>query len=115
MIAKGYYTPLQGQAELAQAYQQLRPFVRDWVTWGEDFAVFPVYLSLRGPAYDPALRTEVPPETWEDWLQELLTRVENDRMGSSRSLKDGIPGLTCAACWWRRCWSSIGLPVEPTA
>ena len=81
LIAKGYYTPLQGQAELAQAYQQLRPFVRDWVTWGEDFAVFPVYLSLRGPAYDPALRTEVPPETWEDWLQELLTRVENDPDG----------------------------------
>lgn len=81
LIAKGYYTPLQGQAELAQAYQQLRPFVRDWVTWGEDFAVFPVYLSLRGPAYDPALRTEVPPETWEDWLRELLTRVENDPDG----------------------------------
>ena len=81
LIAKGYYTPLQGQAELAQAYQQLRPFVRDWVTWGEDFAVFPVYLSLRGPAYDPALRTEAPPETWEDWLRELLTRVENDPDG----------------------------------
>lgn len=81
LIAKGYYTPLQGQTELAQAYQQLRPFVRDWVTWGEDFAVFPVYLSLRGPAYDPVLRTEVPPETWEDWLQELLTRVENDPDG----------------------------------
>ena len=81
LIAKGYYTPLQGQTELAQAYQQLRPFVRDWVTWGEDFAVFPVYLSLRGPAYDPALRTEAPPETWEDWLRELLTRVENDPDG----------------------------------
>ena len=81
LIAKGYYTPLQGQAELAQAYQRLRPFVRDWVTWEEDFAVFPVYLSLRGPAYDPALRTEVPPETWEDWLRELLTRVENDPDG----------------------------------
>ena len=81
LIAQGYYTPLQGQAELAQAYQQLRPFVRDWVTWGEDFAVFPVYLSLRGPAYDPALRTEAPPETWEDWLRELLTRVENDPDG----------------------------------
>lgn len=40
LIAKGYYTPLQGQAELAQAYQQLRPFVRDWVTWG-GFCRFP--------------------------------------------------------------------------
>lgn len=108
LMERGYYTPLQGEGALAEHAALLRPIFGTAVHQGEDFACFPLQLSLHGPAYDPALVAGEAPDTWEDWLRYLIRLVQADPGGnqplfeanySSSYLRDTLVDLLMEQYW----------------